>query len=148
MDVLKLDRAFLFGHDQSLKEDVVVRTVIDMAGRLQMKTVMEGVETPEQLAFLQTTACDMIQGFVFSRPVSPEAFFRLVDGGMTPAPAHSPERQAARVPERMRAASCVSGFRTAYASRARMFCFGWAPTACFFTWPPSNTMSVGTLMTP
>lgn len=80
VDVLKLDRAFLFGHDQSLKEDVVVRTVIDMAGRLQMKTVMEGVETPEQLAFLQTTACDMIQGFVFSRPVSPEAFFRLVDG--------------------------------------------------------------------
>lgn len=80
VDVLKLDRAFLFGHDQSLKEDVVVRTVIDM-GRQAADEDRHGRRgDPEQLAFLQTTACDMIQGFVFSRPVSPEAFFRLVDG--------------------------------------------------------------------
>ncbi len=148
VDVLKLDRAFLFGHDQSLKEDVVVRTVIDMAGRLQMKTVMEGVETPEQLAFLQNHG---LRHDTRLRVFAPRVSGSLLPPGrrgMTPTPAHSPERQAARVPERMRAASCVPGFRTAYASRARMFCFGWAPTACFFTWPPSNTMSVGTLMTP
>ena len=50
-----------------------------MAKELRMDTVMEGVETPKQLAFLRTTACDMVQGFVFSRPVPPEEFYRLLD---------------------------------------------------------------------
>ena len=50
-----------------------------MARKLDMKTVMEGVETEEQLAFLQSTSCDMIQGFVFSRPVAIDDFLALVD---------------------------------------------------------------------
>lgn len=80
-DELKLDRAFLFERDHSEKEEVIVRTVIDMAGKLDMKTVMEGVETQEQLAFIKTTSCDMIQGFVFSRPIPFEEFERLLDEG-------------------------------------------------------------------
>lgn len=80
-DELKLDRAFLFERDHSEKEEVIVRTVIDMAGKLDMKTVMEGVETQEQLAFIKTTSCDMIQGFVFSRPVPLEEFEHLLDEG-------------------------------------------------------------------
>ena len=56
-----------------------MRTVIDMARKLDMKTVMEGVETQEQLAFLQSTSCDMIQGFVFSRPIAVGDFLDLVD---------------------------------------------------------------------
>lgn len=79
-DVLKLDRAFLLEHDHSIKEEVVVRTVIDMARKLDMRTVMEGVETHEQLEFIKTTSCDMIQGFVFSRPVPVEDFYHLLDG--------------------------------------------------------------------
>lgn len=79
-DVLKLDRAFLLERAHSSKEEVIVRTVIDMARRLDMKTVMEGVETDEQLAFIQSTSCDMVQGFVFSKPLDRADFYRLVDG--------------------------------------------------------------------
>ena len=79
VNVLKLDREFLFDRAASDKGKVVVRTVIDMAQRLEMETVMEGVETAEQLAFIQTTSCDMIQGFVFSKPLALEEFYRLVD---------------------------------------------------------------------
>ena len=79
VDVLKLDRTFLLEQARSDKEEVIVRTVIDMARKLDMKTVMEGVETQEQLAFLQSTSCDMIQGFVFSRPIAVGDFLDLVD---------------------------------------------------------------------
>lgn len=79
VDVLKLDRTFLLEQARSNKEEVIVRTVIDMARKLDMKTVMEGVETQEQLAFLQSTSCDMIQGFVFSRPIAVGDFLDLVD---------------------------------------------------------------------
>lgn len=79
VNVLKLDREFLFDRDSSEKGKVVVQTVIDMAQRLEMETVMEGVETAEQLEFIQTTSCDMIQGFVFSKPLALDDFYRLVD---------------------------------------------------------------------
>lgn len=80
-DVLKLDRAFLFDRTASDKGKVVVKTIIDMAQKLEMKTVMEGVETSEQLSFIQTTSCDMVQGFVFSKPLAVEEFYRLLDDG-------------------------------------------------------------------
>lgn len=78
-DVLKLDRDFLLESTLPGKEETVVRSVIAMAKELCMTTVMEGVETPRQLEFLRTTPCDMVQGFVFSRPVPSDEFYRLVD---------------------------------------------------------------------
>ena len=81
-DVLKLDREFLLESSLPGTEETVVRFVITMARELRMETVMEGVETPKQLAFLRTTECDMVQGFVFSRPVPPEEFYRLLDAGV------------------------------------------------------------------
>ncbi len=80
-DVLKLDREFLLESSLPGTEETVVRFVITMARELRMETVMEGVETPKQLAFLRTTECDMVQGFVFSRPVPPEEFYRLLETG-------------------------------------------------------------------
>ena len=81
-DVLKLDRDFLLEGSMPGTEETVARAVITMAKELRMETVMEGVETPKQLAFLRTTECDMVQGFVFSRPVPPEEFYRLLDAGV------------------------------------------------------------------
>lgn len=80
-DVLKLDRDFLLEGSCPGTEETVVRTVISMAKDLRMVTVVEGVETSKQLAFLRTTPCDMVQGFVFSKPVAPEEFYRLLDTG-------------------------------------------------------------------
>ena len=67
LDVLKIDRAFvagLAGGDRSL-----VRTIVSMARSLELATVAEGVETPEQLARVLELGCDSIQGYLYSRPV-------------------------------------------------------------------------------
>ena len=90
-DVLKLCRDFLLEGSLPGTEETVVRTVIGtMAKELRMDTVMEGVETPKQLAFLRTTACDMVQGFVFSRPCPPEEFYRLLDTVSGPGTVRAP----------------------------------------------------------
>ena len=49
-----------------------------MAGELNMATVTEGVETQEQVAFLETTGCDIIQGYVFARPMPVAEFAELL----------------------------------------------------------------------
>lgn len=79
MDVLKLDRAF-FGSIQmnNPREKSIITTVIDLAKKLKMKTVAEGVETKAQQEFLEGTDCDMIQGFVFSRPLPVPDYEQLV----------------------------------------------------------------------
>ena len=51
-----------------------------MAGELKMATVAEGVETLEQVAFLETTGCDIIQGYVFARPMPAAEFTELLAG--------------------------------------------------------------------
>lgn len=82
VDVLKLDRAFLAG--AGVKDDrgrYVVESVVALARRLDMRTVCEGVEDASQVEFLRRCGCDMVQGFVFSRPVPAEEFERMAFGG-------------------------------------------------------------------
>lgn len=78
VDTIKLDKAFF--SDESMgneKEKIIVDSVIQMAKSLKMGTVAEGIETKEQTEFLQKTSCDMIQGFVYSRPLSIHDFETL-----------------------------------------------------------------------
>jgi EAL domain-containing protein (putative c-di-GMP-specific phosphodiesterase class I) len=56
-----------------------VTAVIGMGRSLKLRVVAEGVETPEELAFLQAQQCDEAQGYYFSRPVLPETFARLLE---------------------------------------------------------------------
>jgi EAL domain-containing protein (putative c-di-GMP-specific phosphodiesterase class I) len=51
----------------------VVRTILDLARNLEMDTIAEGVETPEQLAHLRTLGCTIAQGYLFSGPVTADA---------------------------------------------------------------------------
>ena len=76
-DVLKLDRQFLEKSTAPGKKETIIRSVINMAKQLSMVTVAEGVENDDQLAFLKDTGCDMIQGFIFSKPLPPEEFYHL-----------------------------------------------------------------------
>lgn len=68
LDVLKLDRAFFTGTDSERGENVI-KAVLKMAHELNMQTVAEGVETRELVDFLRGENCDMIQGYVFYRPM-------------------------------------------------------------------------------
>lgn len=74
INTLKIDRSFVkdIGIDEN--DEVLSRTIIDIAKHFGMKTIAEGVENQEQLDFLQQYGCDMIQGYFISRPIDKAHF--------------------------------------------------------------------------
>lgn len=72
--VLKIDKSLLSGNCENEKERIVLESIFDFAHRLNLVTVAEGVETKEQLGFLRTCGCELIQGFLFSKPMPEEDF--------------------------------------------------------------------------
>ena len=78
VDVIKIDRSFVAAISASPDDADFVSAVIAMARRLKLTVVAEGVETKEQLSFLKANACDLAQGFLFSKPLPPEEFRRLL----------------------------------------------------------------------
>lgn len=73
IDVLKIDQVFIQKLPQSTQDAAIVKSVIELAHGLGMKVAAEGVESSEQVEWLQAAHCDILQGFYYSRPVSPEA---------------------------------------------------------------------------
>lgn len=73
VDVLKFDRSFFVSLEEE-KSQKVVRCLINMANELQMGIVIEGIETQAQIDFLKDEACDVIQGFYFSKPLAEHDF--------------------------------------------------------------------------
>ncbi|MCM1172006.1 MAG: EAL domain-containing protein [Clostridium sp.] len=74
VDVLKIDKSLLSRNCEDEKERIVLESIFNFAHRLKLTTVAEGVETREQLGFLRTCSCKVIQGFLFAKPM-PEADF-------------------------------------------------------------------------
>ncbi|MDH5471066.1 MAG: EAL domain-containing protein, partial [Gammaproteobacteria bacterium] len=72
---LKIDRSFVGDMIMSRDDAVIVRSTIDLAHNLGLKTVAEGVETEAVLAVLSEMGCDMAQGYLISRPLPMEEFF-------------------------------------------------------------------------
>jgi diguanylate cyclase (GGDEF)-like protein len=69
-DKIKIDRSFMQGtEDEGSHAETVVKTIITLARELQMRVTVEGVETPQQVEFLETADADQVQGYVFGRPV-------------------------------------------------------------------------------
>ena len=78
-DVLKLDKEF-FGHKKMKKEEeIIVTSIVEMAKRLNMKVLSEGIETEMQSEFLKKIGCDMAQGYFFFQPISVDKFEKLLD---------------------------------------------------------------------
>ncbi len=72
MDILKIDRSFISRVDTDGEKLELVRTIITLAWNLGMDVVAEGVETTKQLAQLKMLKCEYGQGYLFSKPMSPE----------------------------------------------------------------------------
>ncbi len=78
IDELKIDRSFIADVVDNADSRAVVSTVIFLSDSLGLLTVAEGVETREQLHFLQRELCHQYQGFLFSRPVPNTELFELL----------------------------------------------------------------------
>ena len=78
IDVLKIDKSFIDDVADNPDDASLVMAIITLAHNLRLSVVAEGVETEEQLKFLNLLRCDEWQGYLFSKPVAAEAFGRLL----------------------------------------------------------------------
>lgn len=74
IDVLKLDKEFLHDFENESEEKIIIPSIIDMAKKLNLSVVCEGVESREQVQFLKSVGCDYAQGYYYSKPIPLEEF--------------------------------------------------------------------------
>ena len=82
VDALKIDQSFIRQITISPAETTIVAAIISMGKSLNLRVIAEGVETHEELAFLQGRECDEAQGYYFSRPIIPQEFATMLETGL------------------------------------------------------------------
>jgi EAL domain-containing protein (putative c-di-GMP-specific phosphodiesterase class I) len=88
IDSLKIDQSFIRQITAEPGETSIVAAIISMGRSLNLRVVAEGVETIEDLAFLQAHKCDEAQGYYFSVPVASEQFAKLLETGTSATTFH------------------------------------------------------------
>ena len=78
VNILKIDRAFVIGLPDDSGDAAICRATITMAHGLGLRVIAEGVDTPEQVAFLTELGCDFFQGYHFHRPLPADRFAEIV----------------------------------------------------------------------
>jgi EAL domain-containing protein (putative c-di-GMP-specific phosphodiesterase class I) len=73
IDTLKIDQSFIRSLDGESRGGDIIKAVITLARAFDMNVIAEGVETAEQLEFLRTSNCEVIQGYYVSRPMPVQA---------------------------------------------------------------------------
>ena len=79
MDEIKLDKFFLSKGISSERDQTLLSSVIEMIKKLDMKVTQEGVETKEDLARLEALGCDVIQGYLFAKPMKYVDYCSFID---------------------------------------------------------------------
>ena len=82
IDILKIDRSFVQRITDNPDDSTIVRAIIDMGKNLKLRVIAEGIETQQQLRFLQSEHCAEGQGYLFSRPVTASQFANLLISGV------------------------------------------------------------------
>jgi diguanylate cyclase (GGDEF)-like protein/PAS domain S-box-containing protein len=88
IDALKIDQSFVRQISTTPGDVNIVTAVIGMGQSLKLRVVAEGVETQEELSFLQAHSCEEAQGYFFSRPVPAQKFAKLLETGIREAVLH------------------------------------------------------------
>lgn len=81
-DLLKIDMRFLSNIGSRSK--ILIESVVNTAKALGIQTLAEGVEIPEQVEFLKNIGCEMLQGYYYAKPMSPEDFERFITDFVLP----------------------------------------------------------------
>ncbi len=79
-DVIKIDRAFAVTVEKNTKDVVIISAVMEVARKLGIEVVVEGVETEGQLAIYRSINCSVVQGYLYSRPVPVPEMERMLNG--------------------------------------------------------------------
>lgn len=84
IDCIKIDRSFVIDIGQNESTESIIQAILVMSSKLGLLNVAEGIETLEQLSFFEGTHCDLLQGYMFSKPLSTEEVEKAFSGD-TPA---------------------------------------------------------------
>lgn len=79
VDVLKLDGLFFREGGNPDRDHIVIKNIVNMAKELQIKTVSEGVERWDQVDFLRQIGCDLIQGYIYAKPMPVDSYVKLLE---------------------------------------------------------------------
>ena len=79
IDTLKIDKVFIDSTEDVQRSQVIVEEIINMASKIHVKTICEGVETQSQRDFLKNAGCNMVQGYFYSKPLPYEDFSDLLN---------------------------------------------------------------------
>ena len=87
IDCLKIDRSFVRNIQSNSHDVAIISMIIAMAKHLELKVIAEGVEEIEQLSLLAERDCECIQGYLFSKPITPEElsanFYKIQQKALT-----------------------------------------------------------------
>jgi diguanylate cyclase (GGDEF)-like protein len=90
IDIIKIDRAFVHGAADHPDQRVLLRTIVELAQRVDCKVVAEGIERHEDVAVLEELSIPVGQGFLFHRPMPADAVDRLLAAAPTPDQSTAP----------------------------------------------------------
>jgi EAL domain-containing protein (putative c-di-GMP-specific phosphodiesterase class I) len=97
-DKLKIDQSFIRAIDRNPRARGVLRTIIVLGRTLGLPVTVEGIETESEAAFVRKLRCDLVQGYLFSRPLPETEVASFIMKDVWPKPAEPIEATPPRVP--------------------------------------------------